>query len=1419
MHKKLLSVLSLILYSYLAFAGWENMNSGINDNLTGVVFFGQNGMVSGHKGLYFTTSGGIGPASWTRLEVANEATATIYNNTRFNDATSTTSSAFQNKVYACGRDTVNNRAIVVRVDLLTLQLDIMYQGVTGSSLNRIRYNTYSNAFFAVGINGLMVSISSNTTTLISTGLTLDLNSISFSPSYFLIAAGEVIVKGSLNQNESTYNTLIAGQNTLDVLYLNINTYCGVGATFIMYSISVTYPPLNFGPLNANVIIDTGTGFLVGTNHGIYCSVNAYSYLEYQPSSLNYNIKSFWKGTTTYACGANGVILQATDNGGPTIPLAIMNVVGGCDGEYTLFYPQTGTSTSCEWLDNGTTFQTTCTNYFYYLFPPGQHNLELRVTNPGGLSDTSFQSFTVVPAPKINMATALSDSLLCKAESIEIRLDSSQHNVVYSLRKFGSNESFGYSTAGNGDSLILQTSIIDVAGNYYLRSESTIGVCYKNFTDTIKIDIEETKANFHSSKINLVIGEETVFFQNCSDAQNYYWDLPLNSEISNATTPDIITSFSSDEETEIKLICWSNNGCYDTVSKAIPNIYVEPDGSDSCWALVNKGKDINLSGYYSDIGQISETSNGFIYSGSFQDIILASYAGDSAKIPGEDGSYAAFSNFNGVLKWLVYTNQIHNTGPGGSDIMDIISAVQEDREGNFYLAGRTLDKFYDNSGDSTVVGDGSNYGGFLIKLDSIGQLIWKISGDFYPLELKTDYLNNVFIVTQGMENLVFNDTVEYLMNDYFMIEGNYSIVKFDALGSILWGTALPISYVNSGAPVKIDVDINNNLYITGTYEQYVKFYSAFDTFPITLSSNVYGTKLFLAKYDSGGTFKWAVKGSSTNVSSDNTAPADMFTDSIGNCFITGQNNAWGINSNFIVRNSDGSTVIHSGGNYFVMKIDSSGYCQWINSADESYYGTGFIITKEGPEISVLGQVEGFDQQQADVTFTSSNNHAIHLIPDYGIYFLTVYDTAGNLLRITKSSDTLQFYNNFGFGGFFKKDGAYYLSQSLIVNYPTELFGSSIPNNHEEDGLLLKFTESCGIVVPMCNTYLDLSINTCEKYMAPWGTLLTHTGIYRDTIPNSSGCDSVTTVNFTFGIPPVIINQVSCETFTLNGIVYSHSGNYIQSLQSVTGCDSIIFLNLIIGTGPVFTEINYISCSGFYVFNDSVLTVPGTYQRILQTYTGCDSLIILHLEFELPSSSTLDTNSCNTVNINGINYSETGIYQQIFVNTVGCDSTLNLQVTISPLNSAISVQDNFFSASDSTASYQWLNCETGEIIIGENNWQFVATSAGSYAAIITKDNCSDTSACIVTLRVNEIIDRNDKITIYPNPSSEFIIVNTLQRHSKLSAELSDVSGKLIAKKSVENAKQFELDIRSLYSGVYLLSITREDGKRTVHKIIKE
>jgi N-acetylneuraminic acid mutarotase len=179
----------------------------------------------------------------------------------------------------------------------------------------------------------------------------------------------------------------------------------------------------------------------------------------------------------------------------------------------------------------------------------------------------------------------------------------------------------------------------------------------------------------------------------------------------------------------------------------------------------------------------------------------------------------------------------------------------------------------------------------------------------------------------------------------------------------------------------------------------------------------------------------------------------------------------------------------------------------------------------------------------------------------------------------------------------------------------------------------------------------------------------TGIFLDTFNNSVGCDSVVTLNLTVrptSARTIIASICSNEFYLFNGVNRNTTGTYLDTFANSTGCDSVITLNLTVRPTSTRTIIASICSNEFYVFNGVNRNATGTYLDTFTNVTGCDSVVTLRLTVRATSTRTIIANICSNqvYFFNGENRNTTGIFLDTFTNSVGCDSVVTLNLTVRP-----------------------------------------------------------------------------------------------------------------------------------------------------------
>ncbi len=179
----------------------------------------------------------------------------------------------------------------------------------------------------------------------------------------------------------------------------------------------------------------------------------------------------------------------------------------------------------------------------------------------------------------------------------------------------------------------------------------------------------------------------------------------------------------------------------------------------------------------------------------------------------------------------------------------------------------------------------------------------------------------------------------------------------------------------------------------------------------------------------------------------------------------------------------------------------------------------------------------------------------------------------------------------------------------------------------------------------------------------------TGQYQAMLVAPNGCDSIVNLNLTV-LPPVQknISAIICsgQSYHVGNFTYAATGQYQALLITPDGCDSIVNLNLTV-LPPIQNNIKKVICTGqSWQVGSSVYTTTGFYQNFLTTPGGCDSIVNLDLTVLPPIQQTLTATVCNgdSYMVGDSVYSASGTYQNVLISYFGCDSTVTLNLSVLP-----------------------------------------------------------------------------------------------------------------------------------------------------------
>ncbi len=390
---------------------------------------------------------------------------------------------------------------------------------------------------------------------------------------------------------------------------------------------------------------------------------------------------------------------------------------------------------------------------------------------------------------------------------------------------------------------------------------------------------------------------------------------------------------------------------------------------------------------------------------------------------------------------------------------------------------------------------------------------------------------------------------------------------------------------------------------------------------------------------------------------------------------------------------------------------------------------------------------------------------------------------------------------------------------IQNTADIYFDYNLPIRTNIAQIIISDTVITGTPINVCtlNSGFDI-ITSCNSYNWIDGNIYTaNNNTATHTLTNVAGCDSVVALDLTINYPTMSTNIVtSCDSYTwIDGNIYTANNNTaIHTLTNVAGCDSVVTLDLTINDPSTDTDV--ISACNSYTWIDGVIY---TENNNIATHTlinsvGCDSVITLDLTFNNNTGVDIQTACDSYTWIDGVTYTEnnnTAIHT--LTNVAGCDSVVALDLTIEEVNASIFASDNTLMSSTIGDNYQWLECnESFNLIEGENNQSFTPSQNGSYAVIITENNCVDTSLCYSFIIQNLKSKLNGfDINIYPNPTTGKV---TVAAEDIQTIEVIDLEGRKI----ISTNENKQIDLSKHPKGIYFIKVTTEKGVG-VEKIILE
>lgn len=250
----------------------------------------------------------------------------------------------------------------------------------------------------------------------------------------------------------------------------------------------------------------------------------------------------------------------------------------------------------------------------------------------------------------------------------------------------------------------------------------------------------------------------------------------------------------------------------------------------------------------------------------------------------------------------------------------------------------------------------------------------------------------------------------------------------------------------------------------------------------------------------------------------------------------------------------------------------------------------------------------------------------------------------------------------------------------------------------------------------------------------------------------------------------------------------------------------------------------ACGPYYGPSGKAFPQSGTgYSDTVTTSSGC--IMVVHFDLDLQAEGSIIAEICSgnpfaLPSGNGV-IQTAGNYIDTIVGgaAAGCDSIVNITLSTVNVNMAVTRQPNstILQVGETSASYQWIKCDSPNagIISGATGRLFYVPENGSYAVIVTKGGCVDTSTCFSVQDIGIIDQEAPLAKLFPNPAQSFLHVE-LSRWSTIDRiELCDLSGRIHV--SIESPREnFTIPVAQLQNGTYLFRVVKHDNSSITTKV---
>lgn len=349
-----------------------------------------------------------------------------------------------------------------------------------------------------------------------------------------------------------------------------------------------------------------------------------------------------------------------------------------------------------------------------------------------------------------------------------------------------------------------------------------------------------------------------------------------------------------------------------------------------------------------------------------------------------------------------------------------TGISTDAAGNVVVTGSFYAPWVAFGSDTLTSAGGQDF--FVVKYNSAGNFLWAESGG----GSSTDFSKSVSVDADG--NILVTGYFQSPSISFGTITlsnaGNADvfIVKYDALGNVLWAKSSGGSDDESGT--SIFTDSANNVLVTGYFESNSITFGTTTLTNYSYSSLFLPTDLFLVKYDSGGNLLWAKRAGGFDDERGNGITCDLS----GNIFVTGSFTSDSISFGAItLYNSSQEEDI------FVVKYTVSGNEEWATSVGGPGIDAGVAIATDAGGHTMVTGLFGIPSASFGTTILNNTGYQ-----DFFVAKLNASGTSG-INEFSKNDFEIRtFPNPFSFSTTLQTDN--FLNNATLTLYNS--FGQTV-----------------------------------------------------------------------------------------------------------------------------------------------------------------------------------------------------------------------------------------------------------------------------------------------------------------------------------------------------------------------------------------